>query len=178
MITGQVATHRLKGDREVRRVGFQETDTTSIYSSVTKYSEQVQDPYDIGFILDDAFTKAVEGRPGPVLIDLPDDLQRAVIDESLIERNQPKKESTNKLIASSKTVLDKISSSERPVIILGGGLSTPRKSEEIRNLLKRIEIPILQTWAGLDIIPYDWKHRNWHLWRLRTSFRKFCCSKC
>ena len=103
MITGQVATHRLKGDREVRQVGFQETDTTSIYSSVTKYSEQVQDPYDIGFILDDAFTKAVEGRPGPVLIDLPDDLQGAVIDESLIERNQPKKkESTNKLIASSK----------------------------------------------------------------------------
>ena len=46
--------------------------------------------------------KAVEGEPGPVLIDLPDDLQRAVIDESLIERNQPKKESTNKLIASSK----------------------------------------------------------------------------
>ena len=48
----------MKGDREVRQVGFQETDTTSIYSSVTKYSEQVQDPYDIGFILDDAFNES------------------------------------------------------------------------------------------------------------------------
>ena len=87
-------------------------------------------------------------------------MQRAVIDESLIERNQPKKKrAPTNLSHQVKTVLDKISSSERPVIILGGGLSTPRKSEEIRNLLKRIEIPILQTWAGLDIIPYDWKHR-------------------
>jgi acetolactate synthase-1/2/3 large subunit len=86
MLTGQVATHRLKGARKVRQVGFQETDALSIYSSVTKYAEQLRVPSQVAYTLDKAYAEAQAGRPGPVLIDIPDDLQRAHVDTATLTR--------------------------------------------------------------------------------------------
>jgi acetolactate synthase-1/2/3 large subunit len=58
-----------------------------------------------------------------------------------------------------RLLLKQISAAKRPVIVLGGGLSTPRKVDELREFLRQVEVPLLQTWAGLDLVPYDWKHR-------------------
>src|SRR5260221_8666402 len=80
MITGQVATHRLKGASAIRQRGFQETDVTSIFQTVTKYAHQISDPHSIRYHLEKACHIAFDGRPGTVLIDLPDDLQRADVD--------------------------------------------------------------------------------------------------
>ena len=160
MLTGQVATHRLKGERKVRQVGFQETDTLSIYSSVTKYAEQLRDPNQIASVLDSAFAEAEAGRPGPVLVDIPDDLQRARLDTAALPRYvAPAQARTRGLTAQVQSLLKQISASKRPVIVLGGGLSTPRQAGELREFLKNVEVPLLQTWAGLDLIPHDWKHR-------------------
>ena len=160
MLTGQVATHRLKGERKVRQVGFQETDTLSIYSSVTKYAEQLRGPMQIASILDCAYAEAEIGRPGPVLVDIPDDLQRSYVDTEMLQRyHSPAREHLDKLSEQVQSLLMKISAAKRPVIILGGGLSTPRKVDELRELLKYVEVPLVQTWAGLDLVPYDWKHR-------------------
>ena len=79
MLTGQVATHRLKGLLQIRQLGFQETDVVTMFQSVTKYAAQLTEAKDIRFLLEKAFYIAFEGRPGPVLIDIPDDLQRAEI---------------------------------------------------------------------------------------------------
>ncbi len=160
MLTGQVATHRLKGERNVRQVGFQETDSLSIYSSVTKYAEQLRDPIQIASILDHAYAEAEVGRPGPVLVDIPDDLQRSYVDTAMLQRyDSPARERSDKLSEQVQSLLMKISAAKRPVIILGGGLSTPRKVDELREFLKHVEVPLVQTWAGLDLVPYDWKHR-------------------
>lgn len=160
MLTGQVATHRLKGERKVRQVGFQETDTLSIYSSVTKYAEQLRDPNQIARVLDRAFAEAEAGRPGPVLVDIPDDLQRAQLDTSSLPRYiAPAQVRSTGSMAQVQSLLKQISASKRPVIVLGGGLSTPRQASELREFLKKVEVPLLQTWAGLDLIPHDWKHR-------------------
>src|SRR5712691_2705964 len=85
MVTGQVATFRLKGDRQVRQVGFQETDVLSIFRSVTKYVAQIRDPNTIRYHMEKAYHLAFEGRPGPVLIDLPDDLQRSDVNPETME---------------------------------------------------------------------------------------------
>ncbi len=160
MLTGQVATHRLKGERKVRQIGFQETDTLSIYSSVTKYAKQLSDPSQIASMLDHAFAEAEDGRQGPVLVDIPDDLQRSNIDTSMLQRyEQPARVHSDKLSDQVQSLLAKISNARRPVIVLGGGLSTPRKGDELREFLKHIEVPLLQTWAGIDLVPYNWKHR-------------------
>lgn len=160
MLTGQVATHRLKGERKVRQVGFQETDSLSIYSSVTKYAAQLSNSNQIASILDRAYAEAEFGRPGPVLVDIPDDLQRAHIDTAVLPRySAAARMFSNELSEQVQSLLAQISAAKRPVIVLGGGLSTPRKADELREFLKHVEIPLLQTWAGLDLIPYDWKYR-------------------
>ena len=160
MLTGQVATHRLKGDRKVRQVGFQETDALSIYSSVTKCAEQLRAPSQIAYALDKAYAEAQTGRPGPVLIDIPDDLQREQIDTGALPRYAaPARAHSGGLSEEVQSLLKEISAAKRPVIVLGGGLSTPRKVDELREFLKHIEVPLVQTWAGLDLVPHDWKHR-------------------
>lgn len=156
MLTGQVATHRLKGKRDVRQVGFQETDVVSIFKPITKYAVQITDPNTIRFHLEKAYSIAFSGRPGPVLIDIPDDLQRAEIDiENImkysIEDEIHKDENIDDKIES---LLSEIKKSKRPVLILGGGLKTP-KITNYKNIISKLGIPVLLTWAGNDLLEFD-----------------------
>jgi acetolactate synthase-1/2/3 large subunit len=160
MLTGQVATHRLKGDRKVRQVGFQETDVLSIFSSVTKYGYQLRDPANIAFALDAAYCEAESGRPGPVLLDIPDDLQRADVDPQSMRRFTPESgREPSAELRQIEALLELVYKAQRPVFVLGGGFSTPRVGSNLQELLRKIPAPVLQTWAGLDLIPYEWPHR-------------------
>lgn len=160
MLTGQVATHRLKGERKVRQVGFQETDTLSIYASVTKFGAQIGHSTQIAQALDQAYATATADRPGPVLIDLPDDLQRSQIEPHTLPRFQISHRAVRpELHDEVKALLRRISAASRPVIVLGGGLSTPRLADELRAVLHQLEAPVVLTWAGLDLVPHDWKGR-------------------
>ena len=160
ILTGQVATHRLKGDRPVRQVGFQETDVLSIYSSVTKFAYQLRDPNQIGWALDRAYSVARSGRQGPVLLDIPDDLQRAEIDPGRLPHDACEEPGPPAdLQAKVAKVLERLSAAKRPVLVLGGGISTPRVDSELRKLLSVLGVPILQTWAGVDLVPCDWPNR-------------------
>ena len=73
-ITGQVSTTRMVGNTGVRQIGFQETPIIDMCKAVTKYSVQIKDPKDILYELEKSYNIAVSGRPGPVLIDIPDNL--------------------------------------------------------------------------------------------------------
>lgn len=155
MLTGQVSTHRLKGASKVRQLGFQETNVVSIFETITKFTAQLRDAKDIRYLLEKALYIALEGRPGPVLLDIPDDLQRAEINpEELIGFTQPNstfsamntKEQISKL-------LEMIANSTRPVLVLGGGLKTPHFGPELLTVIDRLGIPVLVTWAALDLMP-------------------------
>src|SRR5476651_780910 len=76
-ITGQVNRHEQKGARPIRQLGFQETDIVSMAKPITKAAWQIETPEDFPSSLERAFALAVEGRPGPVLLDIPMDIQRA-----------------------------------------------------------------------------------------------------
>jgi acetolactate synthase-1/2/3 large subunit len=80
-ITGQVNRHEQKGTRAIRQLGFQETDIVSMAKPITKAAYLINNPEDIPSILEEAFNTAMEGRPGPVLLDIPMDVQRAQIIE-------------------------------------------------------------------------------------------------
>jgi acetolactate synthase-1/2/3 large subunit len=155
MLTGQVATHRLKGERQVRQVGFQETDVVAIFSPITKYAVQVKDPSTIRYHLERAYYTAFEGRPGPVLLDIPDDLQRAEIDPEKLQGYTPDPQPDNQaaLSAGISALLEKISTAKRPVLVLGGGLKTPYAGDALLPVVERLGIPALVTWAGLDLLP-------------------------
>jgi acetolactate synthase-1/2/3 large subunit len=156
MITGQVATHRLKGNRQVRQVGFQETDVMSIYGSVTKYACQIRDPGTIRYELEKAYHLAFEGRPGTVLIDLPDDLQRAEVDPATMPAFDPAPHPALRGLEDDiDSLLSLLSTASRPVLVLGGGLKTPRIGPELDELMETLNIPVLLTWAGLDLLAAD-----------------------
>ena len=84
-ITGQVNRHEQKGTRAVRQLGFQETDIVSMARPITKRAVLVNAPAELPALLEEAFALAVAGRPGPVLLDVPMDVQRAEIAERFIE---------------------------------------------------------------------------------------------
>ncbi len=157
MLTGQVSTSRLKGATKVRQLGFQEADVVSIFSSVTKYAVQLTDAADIRFQLEKAFYIAFEGRPGPVLIDIPDDLQRVQIEPSqLIGFNPPVQSNDfSSLDRAIQRLLLKIQHSSRPVIVLGGGLKTPFVGSLLQECVDKLGVPVLVTWAAVDLIPAD-----------------------
>ncbi len=157
MLTGQVATHRQKGNRAIRQLGFQETDVLSIFSSVTKHAAQVSDPRQIRRHLEEAWYWAFEGRPGSVLIDLPDDLQRAEIDPATLEGFVPpaRSETNTQLQADLDALTALVATSRRPVLVLGGGLNTPRIGPELDTLIDRLGFPVALTWAALDLMPSD-----------------------
>lgn len=157
MLTGQVSTHRLKGERLIRQLGFQETDVLSIFGTVTKYAVQLKSATEIKYVLEKAFHIAFEGRPGPVLIDIPDNLQRSEIDLAQLNGYvKPLSAVTTEVLKNEvQELFKKISLAKRPVLILGGGLKTPDLGLDLERVLKMLGIPVLVTWAGLDLIESD-----------------------
>jgi acetolactate synthase-1/2/3 large subunit len=157
MLTGQVATHRLKGARRVRQVGFQETDVVSIFSPITKYAVQIAEASSIRYHLEKACHLAFEGRPGPVLLDIPDDLQRAEIEPAELRgfTAKPKFDPITALADDAAELLARIGSAERPVLVLGGGLKTPPVGPILQECVDRLGIPVLTSWAAVDLIAAD-----------------------
>lgn len=158
MLTGQVSRHRLRPSNKLRQFGFQETDVISIFKPITKWAEQLKNPEDIKYFLEKAFYVAFEGRPGPVLIDIPDDLQRAEIEVSSLISFSPNKDIVNNelLIKKIDKFFKMLIRSKRPLIILGGGVKTPDiDSNSFIEFINRLNLPCLTTWAGLDLLPAD-----------------------
>ena len=154
-LTGQVATFRLKGDRGIRQLGFQETDTVEIFRPITKYAAIIKDPLKVRFELEKALHIAKSGRQGPVVLDVPDDLQREEINPDELESFIPPKEIRVEVSFDEKIdqCIDLINKAQRPVIVLGWGVRLSKAEEEARKFLGLLEIPVLLTFAMRDFIP-------------------------
>ena len=149
--TGQVATHLVGND------AFQEADTTGVTRSITKYNYLVKDVKELASTIKEAFCIARTGRPGPVLVDLPVDVQRASCEfvyprEVNIRSYKPKYEGHPQQI---KKAVDLIKESERPIIYAGGGIIISGASGELRELAKITEIPVTLTLMGMGAFPQD-----------------------
>lgn len=156
-LTGQVATFRAKGDTGVRQIGFQETDTVDICRSITKYAVTIRDPYRIRYELQKAVAIAKSGRPGPVLVDIPDDLQRMDIDPAkLIEYDaDPVSPQDGIPDETLKNCLEAVQKSNRPVLVYGWGIHLAKAETEARELASILGIPVAMTWAAIDLFAHD-----------------------
>jgi acetolactate synthase-1/2/3 large subunit len=151
-ITGQVGSNFIKKDPLLRQTGFQENDIVSIVKPITKFAKIVKNANNIKYILEEAMFMATNGRPGPVLIDIPMDIQKQLIDkDNLIGFTPPDIHFTveDSVI---ETVLNKINTAERPVILVGGGVRLSDAVDDMRILSNILKIPCLPTWNALDII--------------------------
>ena len=152
-ITGQVNTYEQKGNKPLRQQGFQETDIVSIARSITKASWLVKTTGEVPDILEKAYNLSLSDRPGPVLIDIPMDVQRSEIDSPMPIRlyspviKSPKKKLINEL-------LKELSSAERPLILAGGGINSARAGKLFRNFVEKVNIPVVHSLMAVDALPY------------------------
>lgn len=159
--TGQVDTYGLKGSLPIRQRGFQETDIVSIVQPITKYAVRVDDPSLILYELNKAFHEATSGNPGPVLIDLPADVQRAYVDED----NLPRYEAvyadgySDSNVEDAVCILkDAIRRAKRPCLLVGNGVKQAGCKKYVTNLIEKLNIPTVFSMPAFDILPTD--HRQ------------------
>jgi acetolactate synthase-1/2/3 large subunit len=156
-LTGQVATFRSKGDTGVRQIGFQETEIVDICRTITKYAVLVKDPYRVRLELQKAVAIAKSGRPGPVLVDIPDDLQRMDIDPDKLLEYEPESLAGPLEIGRDilQSCIDAVKQSTRPVLIYGWGIHLAGAESDARELARILGVPVAMTWAALDLMPHD-----------------------
>src|SRR5438876_5815575 len=141
--------------------GFQEADTTGITLPIVKHSFQIQDPREIPEVIHSAFHVARTGRPGPVVVDIPQDLSRAdihyePIDQVHLPGYQPTTEGNTKQI---RLAAKALANARRPVMYAGGGVINANASEELRELCTSDRFPVTCTVMGLGAFPAP--HDQW-----------------
>lgn len=147
--TGQVNSRFIKPNDLIRQRGFQENDIVSMAKPVTKYAVLIKDAADVLYELEKAYYLAVSGRPGPVLLDIPMDIQRMQVPNTArgYIADKPHKNEINKI----PQVLNLLKTAKRPVILLGGGAWLANAAQDAKRLavlLKRV--PFLVTWNMID----------------------------
>jgi len=151
-ITGQVNTHELKGDQAIRQQGFQELDIVEVARSLTKYAVRVDNPEDLLSQLHKALSLALSGRQGPVLLDIPNNVQRVEIPEALVESwlNVPLDINAGPEIGLNELEsLDALcKEAQRPLICIGGGARWADSMEAWLSAADANGIPYVSTLMG------------------------------
>jgi len=158
ILSGQVKTPDLKPSPDMRMLGFQEVDIVSMVKPVTKYAVCVRDASTIRFHLEKAVHIARSGRPGPIWIDIPLDIQAKEIDPATLPAFEPppahdQSESLREQVAKALELLAK---AERPVVIAGNGIKLSGAGALFRQIVERLRLPVLTTWKACDLVPDDY----------------------
>jgi acetolactate synthase I/II/III large subunit len=154
-ISGQAKRADLVGDSGVRQSGVQEVQIVPIVSPITKYAVTVMEPEAIRYHLEKALYLARSGRPGPVWLDIPLDVQASQIDPDGLPGFSPiANDNGAENIAENVTrIVELLNQAERPVLFFGNGVRLAHAMDEIYQLIELLKIPVLTTWLGMDILP-------------------------
>jgi thiamine pyrophosphate protein, central region len=152
-ITGQVNTNEQKGDKSTRQIGFQETDIVAMAEAITKKAYAIKTKDEIPNVFEEAYQIAMSGRPGPVLIDIPMNIQNQEIEDALVEKPFLEKNLTtcddfiNKYINTLKV-------SKKPLLLIGRGIRAAQASELFKKFIAKFQIPVVTSLLGVDVLPY------------------------
>lgn len=154
-ITGQVNTYELSGSIGVRQKGFQETNIVEIVKPITKAAYQVKDEKKIRYYLEKAFHEANSGRQGPVLLDIPMNIQKSNISKDDLEGAiffEANGETDKSEIEIKNVLLQQLSDSKRPCVILGNGIRNSGRLNELRQFIDKWKIPFVTSMIAFDIL--------------------------
>jgi acetolactate synthase-1/2/3 large subunit len=154
-ITGQVnqSESRESLGAEVRQAGFQETDIVGMVKPITKWAHKVESIDDLVESLDLALIKASTGRMGPVLLDIPMNIQKEFVSEDqkrIALQNKSKTSDTNS--KANPTLKNFLSDSDRPLVIIGAGLALSSGAKETQNWCESFGIPYVATWGAISYL--------------------------
>ncbi len=154
-ISGQVKRADLSTGRGLRQLGVQEIDIVSLVTPITKYAVTVMEPASIRYHLEKSLYLAQSGRPGPVWVDIPLDVQAAMIEPELLEGFTPPEENTQKPGFQNyvNQALGFLQQAQRPVILVGNGVRIAGAEKQFLQLAQALNVPVLTTRLGVDLIP-------------------------
>lgn len=161
VVSGQVKRETLvrSSGLPLRQLGDQEADVIQMIRGITKYSALVDEPNDIGYHLDRALHLATSGRPGPVWLDVPIDVQSAQIAPDGLRRYDPVEDHrpsrTPDVTAAAAGIAAALRSARRPVIYVGTGIRLARQEGRFLELARRLRVPVVTAWNSNDLLPDD-----------------------
>lgn len=161
VIAGQVKktdiTSLNKNLNKLRQFGDQETNIISISKAITKKNFTIKTPENAEEIIDEAFKISSTGRPGPVLVEVPLDIQNYPVKFSKKKKKKIKSRNKNNsyLDKKIKLLINKLKSSKRPILIAGNGIRFSKSHLLFKQLIKKFKIPILTVWNSHDLIEND-----------------------
>ncbi|HEX2949223.1 MAG TPA: thiamine pyrophosphate-binding protein [Armatimonadota bacterium] len=175
-ITGQVNRAECKGSRPVRQLGFQETDIVAMAQPVTKGAWQILDPQAVPAAIQQAFVFAMSNRPGPVLLDLPMDVQRMDIGTTDVPPLTIPLEQFH-----FDTVLSQLqqalANAERPLILLGGGIRSACEADRCREFVEKLRVPVVYSLMGADVLPVGHPYRVGLIGTYGNRWANYCLAK-
>ena len=155
-LAGQVKRADLKRDSGVRILGVQEVDMVSIVTPITKYAVTITDPSSIRYHLEKAIHLATSGRPGPVWVEFPLDVQGVQVDPEAMEGFTPPPPAAPAgppLADQVSQAIAMLNEAKRPVILAGNGIRLAGATGDFLRAVEKLKVPVLTTWLGLDLIP-------------------------
>ena len=172
VLSGQAKRETLRQNAPVvlRQLGDQEADTVAMVRPITKFAELVQNPGDIRYLMDKALWLAETGRPGPVWLDIPIDVQSALIDPAALHGFDPRVEGYGRDFAipseygwltgaplreAARAVIDAITQSKRPVLIPGTGIRIAGMLDQFLAVADRLGIAVAPAWNAQDVVADD-----------------------
>ena len=159
-ISGQVFLNQTISNTGLRQLGIQEINIIDIVKPITKYAVMIKKPEDIKYHLEKAYYLSLEGRPGPVWLDIPANIQNSNININnlksfSIPNKKIKKSHLNKNNIKIKKIIGLLNQSKRPLIHVGHGVRLSKAGNDLLNFIEKNNLPIATTWNAADIIPND-----------------------
>ena len=175
IFSGQVeykqTTHSTKL-KNIRTFGTAEINIIPIVKPITKYAEIIKNPNDVKYILEKAYYLATNGRPGPVWIDIPQNIQKYEIDPNKLKgfkpKNLDKKNISNENI---KSIIKMLQNSSRPLLLAGNGVRQSNTLKDLKKLIKKIKTPVIFSRFAQDLISHD---NNFILGQVGIKGSRYC----
>jgi acetolactate synthase I/II/III large subunit len=159
-LSGQVKRADSLRGRGVRSMGPQELDIISVVVPLTKFAKTITDPSTVRVDLEKALYLATTGRRGPVWLDIPLDVQSAMVDESSLAGFTAESERADRFSLSKQvaTAINLLKAAQRPVLFIGNGARLAYREGLVEKLIARLQIPTLLTWKSMDMLPEEHPH--------------------
>lgn len=157
-ITGQVNTYEQKNYPGGRQKGFQETDIVSMAKPITKMAKMITQIEELPEALENAYRVAMEGRQGPVLLDIPMNLSREYLSKDLFWKTESKPNpisSTTNVKRIAKVILKALQKSKKPVILAGHGIDLSNTQQIFSHIVNILKIPVVSSMIAVDVLPSD-----------------------
>lgn len=155
VISGQAKRADLVGDSGVRQIGSQEVPTIPMVTPVTKYAVEIMEPSEIRYHLERAWHEAVTGRPGPVWLSIPLDVQGAQVDEDALDGFISSEGEAADYQKAVQQCLRLLRESKKPLLLAGNGIKLAGGESALADLFTKLPVPVQTTWKSIDLMGED-----------------------